>query len=217
MKHVTFHDGKVFLITLHLFHVTRWRRSLRGQSSLSLDFDGVHNQHPGQRPFNRGFRRLSGLETEATAMAVGGKQSSFPPLFPPPPPPSFPAHCPAPPVSSFAYPLNPSLQSLRRPPSHLLSEHHFSNGLLEGAHLHLLSLFSHLHPSPPSISADPLSLSPLPARVCLILRLPLYSITAYPPNLSPIHLFLSTTIYIISPHPSPTYLDSALLLEQPFP
>lgn len=74
MKHVTFHDGKVFLITLHLFHVTRWRCSLRGQSSLSLDFDGVHTQQPGRRPFNWGFRCLSGLETETTAMVVGGKQ-----------------------------------------------------------------------------------------------------------------------------------------------
>lgn len=217
MKHVTFHDGKVFLITLHLFHVTRWGRSLRGQSSLSLDFDGCTLSSPdGACLAEDSDVYLNWRLRLQPCWLVENKVLSprFPHLHPSP---SFPAHCPAPSVSSFAYPLNPSLQSLRRPPSHLLSEHHFSNGLLEGAHLHLLSLFFHLHPSPPSISAGPLSLSPLPACVCLILRLPLYSITAYPPNLSPIHLFLSTTIYIISPHPSPTYLDSALLLGQPFP
>lgn len=188
MKHVTFDDVKVFLITLHLFRMTRSRRSLWGQS--------------GRRSQNKVL---------------------FLPHNDPAPPllhrsPSFPSHRPAPPASTYVYPLNPSLPSLPRPPSHHLPSHrHFSNGRLEAAHLHLLSLSFHLHPSPASTSAGPLTLSPLPPRGGLILRVPLYFITASHPNLSPIHLSSSTTICVISPHPSPIYLHSTSLLVHPFP
>lgn len=162
MEHVTFPDAKVFLITLHLFPVTRWHRSLRGQSVsrnkvLSLSIT----------PVLRAFRTSPPLFSPLSFSPSGSSHLYLP-----------------------VYPLNPSPPSLRRPPSHLLSEHHFSNGLLEGARLHLLSLFFHLHPSPPSISAGPLTLSPLPPPVWVPYPpcTPLRFITAYLPNLSPIRL-----------------------------
>lgn len=54
----------------------------------------------------------------------------------------------------------------------------------------------------PSISVGPLTLSPLPPCMCIILPVPLHSITAYLLNLSPIHLF--------PPQPSPSSFSASL-------
>lgn len=145
------------------------------------------------------------------------------------------------------YPFNPFSPSFCQPPSYLPFEAHFSIcsltfplplaffplpsyfqlciWLLQGGNLYLLPLFP---PSSiptiltitPSISVGPLTLSPLPPCMCIILPAALYFITAYHLNLSPIHLFPSQpsiSSFSIPLFPLTSSFDLPSLLVHSFP
>lgn len=84
-------------------------------------------------------------------------------------------------------------------------------------------LFSHLHPSLTilaitlTISVGPLTLSPLPPCMCIILSVPLYFITAHHLNLSSIHLLPCISSFSISlpPLTSSFHLPSLLVYSLP--
>lgn len=190
---------------LHLFHMTCWRRSLWGQS-VGLDMAGAHSaaqqDGTGRRPFKpTGIQMFVGVGIWSSS--GGGWRKTKSPLPSPSCSPSLPSRCPASPVSTHVYPLNPSPPSLRCPPSRLLSGHHFSNRLL-GALNSTCSLSFHLHPSPASISAGPRALSPLP-----------------PPCAPPLHHCPPPPSFLIHKHlyylPSTFSHLSRLRLIAPFP